>query len=279
LSMTNYAMFVSDIDGTLVTRTKEIPIANRESIAAFREQGGYFTLATGRSYLEAKRFIRELRLDLPVILCNGGVLYEPATKELTAVASLNRELLFRLLKELKRWKGEINTFVYALERIYATTISPSLQQALEQYNDEFPLEMIPTFNALPHTPVIKVVVVAEPHTMAKLHTWSTTWKAPIETVQSSENFFEILPQGISKGNAMEQIAKRYRIHTHQCAVIGDHMNDLSMVKKAGLSAAVANAHPHLLHAAQHVVPSNDEAGVSHFLDHYVLRAREVMQGG
>ncbi|WP_309867466.1 HAD family hydrolase [Desmospora profundinema] len=277
--MLNYTMFVSDIDGTLVTQTKNIPVANQQSISAFREQGGYFTLATGRSYLEAKRFIQELKVDLPVILCNGAVLFDPATKELKAVSSVERGLLFRLLTQLETWGQEVEIFIYSLDRIYATRISPPLQEALKEHDDQFPLELIPTYDDLPDVPVIKVVAVAAPHTMPKLHRWSDSLNYPLETVQSSENFFEILPGGTSKGNAMEQIAKRYRLTIDQCAAIGDHLNDLSMVRKAGLSAAVANAHPELIQAAHHVVPSNEEAGVSHFLNQYVIHPRTAVQGG
>ncbi|PTM57938.1 HAD family hydrolase [Desmospora activa] len=273
----NYTMFVSDIDGTLVTKTKEIPRANQESISAFRQQGGYFTLATGRSFREAKRFIEELKVNLPVILCNGGVIYDPATEELTPVASMNRELLTYLLDQLTTFEHEVDIFLYSLTRVYATSVTPSLKAELDKYDDEFPLQLIPTYDDLPDTPITKVVAVAPPTTMPKLHTWADSLIYPLEYFQSSDQFFEILPQGITKGNAMEIVAQRYGLSVDQCAAIGDHMNDLSMVRKAGISAAVANAHPQLIQAAHHVVPSNEEAGVSFFLDHYVMQPEKAAQ--
>ena len=42
-------LLISDIDGTLVNTKKEIPPRNIEAIAHFREMGGRFTIATGRS--------------------------------------------------------------------------------------------------------------------------------------------------------------------------------------------------------------------------------------
>lgn len=273
----NYAMFVSDIDGTLVTEHKNVLPANQRSISAFRQQGGYFTLATGRSFREAKRFIQELKVNLPVILCNGAVLYDPATEELTPIATVERDLMTYLLDQLSTFEQEVDIFLYSLTRVYATRVSPSLKAELEKYDDEFPLQLIPTYEDLPDVPISKVVAVTTPPTMPKLHTWANSLEYPLEFFQSSDQFFEILPPGITKGNAMEIVARRYGLSTDQCAAIGDHMNDLSMVRKAGLSAAVANAHPQLIQAAQHVVPSNEDAGVSYFLDHYVMQPEKAAQ--
>jgi len=276
LSPLKYPLFVSDIDGTLVTEDKKIPVANKESISAYRDQGGRFTLATGRSYPEAKPFIEEMDIRLPVILCNGGVLYDPASGHLEATATIEREILNRTLRELNQRTDLLDLFVYTLDRVFTTRLSP-FSQALLQSGD-FPLELIPRFEALPEGPWIKLVAVAEPETMPQLHAWADTVDDPLEFVQSSENYFEILPPRVSKGNALSKLARRYGFAPEQCAAIGDHLNDLSMVKTAGQSAAVANAHPQLIQAARQIVPSNEEAGVAHFVRQSLLATAPHAQG-
>ena len=47
---------------------------------------------------------------------------------------------------------------------------------------------------------------------------------------------------------------------------GDMPNDLPMLAWAGTSYAVANAHPDVLAAADHVIASNDEDGVAQVID-------------
>ncbi|MFC4075866.1 Cof-type HAD-IIB family hydrolase [Salinithrix halophila] len=274
-----YPLFVSDIDGTLVTEFKAIPAANRASIAEFRQRGGQFTLATGRSFAEAKRFIEELHVELPVILCNGGILFDPQSNTLTPVATIDRDIVFDALAHLRRIAPPIDIFIYTTELVYATGISPATQAAVEAgvESGEFPLEIVSSYDRLPQVPWIKLVVVADNRWMPDLHRWAETTDYPLEFVQSSDNYFEILPRGISKGNAVRALTETLDLTPASAAVIGDHLNDLSMVRVAGKSAAVANAHPHLIQAADHIMPSNEEAGVSQFIDNHVLIPTETAQ--
>ena len=59
-------LLISDIDGTLVNTKKEIPPRNIEAIAHFREMGGRFTIATGRSPISAARIARKVRVNCPI---------------------------------------------------------------------------------------------------------------------------------------------------------------------------------------------------------------------
>ena len=51
----------------------------------------------------------------------------------------------------------------------------------------------------------------------------------------------------------------------QTAVFGDYLNDLELYDRAGLSFAVANAHPRVLARARYIAPANDEGGVTRTL--------------
>lgn len=275
LTILKYPLFVSDIDGTLINRVKKIPDANKQNLATYRQHGGLFTLATGRSYIEAKHFIKELQIQLPVILCNGALIYDPSTDVLSPMATMERELVFDTLTELKKWEV-LDIFVYTLDRVYATGISSHSRSAIEV--KEFPLELIDTFDHIPQVPLIKLVAVAKEEAMQPFRQWMRQVNYPGELVQSADNYFEILPSNVSKGNAVQSLAEKLNLTIEQCAVIGDHLNDLSMVEVAGISAAVANAHSKLIQAARHVMPSNEDAGVAHFIRHHLLTTIPQAQG-
>lgn len=276
MSILRYPLFVSDIDGTLINRARKIPAANKQTLSTFRRHGGLFTLATGRSFAEAERFIKGMDVQLPVILCNGALIYTPSTERLSPTATIERGMVFDILADLEKMTEILDVFVYTLDRVYATEVSPLSQAAIEE--GEFPLELLTHFSQLPQVPWIKLVVVAKKETMPQLHAWTKTVDYPLEFVQSSDHYFEILPRHASKGNAVRNLAERLDLGTEQCAVIGDHLNDLSMVQVAGNSAAVANAHPKLVQAAQHLMPSNEEAGVAHFVRHHLLTGVSQAQG-
>lgn len=264
-----YRLLVSDIDGTIANSAKEIADINRQAVSLYRQSGGMFTLATGRSYAEARRFIRILNPDLPVILCNGAVLYDPAADRLTPLATLQREVAADVLQKLTTLCLNIDIFVYTSDAVYATQVGPLAREGMN--SEDFRLEIVESFGVLAEVPWIKFVIVADHEEMKQLHAWSKTVNHDLEFVQSSDHYFEILPPNISKGVALARIAEERRIPFRQIATIGDHLNDLSMLRMAGLSAAVANAHPHVLQTADIVVPSNDEGGVAHLINEYLLK--------
>lgn len=58
----------SDLDGTLLPFDKTLLPATIESVLKFRDMGGSFTLATGRSLQSARKYWEELQCQYPVIL-------------------------------------------------------------------------------------------------------------------------------------------------------------------------------------------------------------------
>lgn len=264
-----YPFFVSDIDGTLLDDKRQISQDNKDKIALFQRLGGLFTLATGRTYLEAKQYIDQLNIHIPVILCNGATLYDPASRKLVPVRTVNREKIIRMLNELKKFLPAcIDVFVYGLDKVYAEKIGPVAKASLD---GDFQIELLSSFANLPDTPYLKIILIAEKKEMKRvLGRFEQLKHFPFDFFLSSDNYFEILPSGVSKGNALVQVLRSINFKAHQVAAIGDHCNDLSMLSKAGLPAAVANAHPLVLKQASVHVPSHNHAGVAYFIRKHLL---------
>jgi HAD superfamily hydrolase (TIGR01484 family) len=72
--------------------------------------------------------------------------------------------------------------------------------------------------------------------------------------------------GVSKASGLADLAERHGIPPAAVVAFGDMPNDLPMLAWAGTSYAVANAHPDVLAAADHVIASNDEDGVAQVID-------------
>ncbi|MFC7440356.1 HAD family hydrolase [Laceyella putida] len=268
-----YPLLVSDIDGTLLDGHKRISSENKRSIARFRKQGGVFTLATGRTYMEAKHFIDELELDFPVILCNGTLLFEPATKRLLPVTTLPVTLIKRLLADaMERVACPMELIAYGIDTIYITQLSPATRAELTaEGNLELNVVTLDSFDTLPEVPYLKVVIIADPQEMPQVVAWSKTLHSfPLDSILSADNYFEILPRGSSKGAAIAKLLHQLQLEPRQLAAIGDHCNDLAMLQLAGLGAAVANAHPQVLQQADVIVPRHDEHAVSHLIEHFLL---------
>ena len=66
----------------------------------------------------------------------------------------------------------------------------------------------------------------------------------------------------SKSLALEKICGFYRINLSEVIAIGDELNDISMLKAAGLSVAVENAVDELKFQADIITASNNDDGFS-----------------
>jgi hydroxymethylpyrimidine pyrophosphatase-like HAD family hydrolase len=75
---------------------------------------------------------------------------------------------------------------------------------------------------------------------------------------------------VDKGKALAFIAEHQGIPAAEVIAIGDNLNDVSMVRYAGLGVAMRHSPPALLQAAQFVTTSPDEGGVADVVQRFVL---------
>jgi hydroxymethylpyrimidine pyrophosphatase-like HAD family hydrolase len=73
---------------------------------------------------------------------------------------------------------------------------------------------------------------------------------------------EISARGVTKGGALAELCGRLEIGPADVVAFGDMPNDLPMLRWAGTSYAVANAHPDVIAAASHRAPANHDDGVA-----------------
>jgi hydroxymethylpyrimidine pyrophosphatase-like HAD family hydrolase len=86
------------------------------------------------------------------------------------------------------------------------------------------------------------------------------------THSNGKALIEAAAFGVSKATAVAQLAARHGIGRQSVLAFGDMPNDLPLLAWAGVSCAVANAHPEVLAAASHVIGSNDDDGVAAYLE-------------
>ena len=72
---------------------------------------------------------------------------------------------------------------------------------------------------------------------------------------------DFINDSVDKGNALETIQNFMKIRVEETMAFGDNCNDIGMLRQAGESYAVANAHPQLKAAAKHIAPPQQENGV------------------
>jgi Cof subfamily protein (haloacid dehalogenase superfamily) len=84
------------------------------------------------------------------------------------------------------------------------------------------------------------------------------------------HLLDILAEGCSKASALAYLAAARGIPMAEVIAVGDHANDLEMIRAAGLGVAMGNAPPEVRAAAGWVAPSNEEDGLAVVVERFLL---------
>ena len=106
-------LFVTDLDGTLLTKEQRVSVYSCEHLNQLISAGLLFTFATARSAESAKRATSELNVNIPVVLYNGGLLYDFRTETTLRAILLTDEEKRYVLDVLNSF--DIYPFAYAAQ--------------------------------------------------------------------------------------------------------------------------------------------------------------------
>ena len=112
--------------------------------------------------------------------------------------------------------------------------------------------------------VSKAVVIDEVYdgALERLHAKLTRELPELSITSSWKNNLEINAPGLDKGAGLRRLADRLGIPLSRVMALGDHDNDIPMLKAAGIGVAMGNASPAALMAADAVTVSAQQNGVA-----------------
>ncbi|NHN28529.1 Cof-type HAD-IIB family hydrolase [Paenibacillus agricola] len=262
-------MLVTDMDGTLLNSSKTISPENLEAIQRFVAQGGLFTLATGRITSSAKRFADQLPINAPAILYNGAVIHDYAKGvdvwQRTLDVSI-RPTLSRIMAQFP----ELGVEIYCGSEPYfirenATTDHHRRSESFNRPKSE-------GFDHL-NEPWFKVLLAWESDLLDEVEAYTTqSQDEGMLWVRSEGRYLEMIPAEASKGHALEHLMELMGVEQLNCIAMGDHLNDLEMIRRAGVGIAVANAHATLITASNRSCCHHDEHAVADVI-HWLERER------
>ena len=83
-------------------------------------------------------------------------------------------------------------------------------------------------------------------------------------------FLEFLDKTVNKGTGVKLLAEKLNIRQDEIICIGDAENDIHMIEFAGLGVAMGNAFDNVKRAADFITKTNEEDGVAHVIDKFIL---------
>jgi len=265
-----YKLIASDIDGTLVNDKLEITERTKEAIKNAIDAGAIFVTATGRAFQNTKIVGDLLDKDMPFIVFNGAAAFMGKSEKLL----FERFLDYDLAKEafIYGQKIEIPQIVWAGPRLLAsgeykeTLRYQTLSRGLEMTVINDLAEIIDEVKG-----ISKVLWIDDPVRIKKLAPkMREHFKGRLKCVSSMAHYLEFVSNDAGKGTALADIGKLFGIDKSEMIAIGDGNNDIGMITYAGLGVAVENAPDDVRAAADYITLSNNENGVAHVIEKFIL---------
>lgn len=265
------ALLATDLDCTLLAPGKDVPEGNKEAIRALKDSGVAFTIATGRSSFLVGKFAEDLGIEVPIITSNGGSLFDHMARKQFASHDFEDSKIRTLLRYLLSHSADAT--LYSDEGIffapcssrkffvegYNVGVEPAKQAPIIDIDLSFPdREKIPAFN--------KILLIKPDSELKEM----LTSDPELEALPSGIDLFDIMPRGVSKGNALLSLADYLGIPADRTFASGDNENDISMLSSANYGIAMGNATEGAKKVSRYISTDYDSLGFAKAVYEYVI---------
>ncbi len=268
----NCGLIVSDFDGTLLTNSHTVPQKVKSAIDEYVNAGGIFAVCTGRMLASILPQVRALGLKGLVAAYQGTVIADIESGKIIKNGGFSLEQAEEVCAVLEGRGEPIN--VYADNIMY--TDLPEDNELLNIYEKITGIYAqfvhgckMSEFVRKNRLYCQKIVSVIMPDKKLPLYNYLVEKLGDrYEVTYSASVLVEVSPKGDDKGQALKYLANHYNVPIEKTVAVGDNLNDLPMIKAAGIGVAVDNAVPELKREASVVCASCNEGGVAEIIEKY-----------
>lgn len=252
-------LIYSDMDGTMLTdwdRGPVVPERNLAAITRFMNEGGSFSIASGRQHTDILGFFPGFEFNAPIVQGNGASLYDCQKKTVFARLPLSRQY-----KEESIAFARANPWVWVVAADTRTVMQINMGDDRDRVTRALKENRISIEEYLTGEYVKIVYVVADPADMPRLRelTAHFTCAPEISASMSSPVFLETFDCRASKALGIQK-ARDYANLNHKTLVcVGDYYNDKEMLELADIAVCPSNA-PEDLKALAHIITCNNNEG-------------------
>lgn len=266
-----------DLDGTLISKNNKILEANILAIKKAIDNGVYVSLATGRSLNMALPILEQLKLNAPIILVNGSVMYDTNTQEITTLSTPHSQITKDFYVD------------YTVKNNTTLVFTTSKDDYLYSVDDDQKALMIESHNLidLSDKSIDEVKKIMSTLDIVHLSLVKPLNKTIQETfddfafliennssniVTSSELYIDGDPIGISKLSGIQHVLKLLDINNKDNVyVFGDSDNDYLMINYFPNSIAMGNANKKIKQTAKYIIGNNTEPAIANFVENFILK--------
>lgn len=269
--MSRYRLLAIDIDGTLVNRRDELTPATRQALVRAGQSGVHVVLATGRRYSRTLHLVEPLGIDVPLVTASGALVKDPIDHRTLYRAQFDRRVLCDALAIVDRCGydpvlcadtyTEGFDFYYAREEVESPelteyfALNPGCGRLWPQLVTDPPPGVFTCFTMGSKAEMLRLEREVHRRMPEKLSTHV------LRSPRYTGFMCELSPAGVTKWSAIRRLAAGWGIGEESICAVGDDVNDVPMIRAAGLGVAMGNALPEVKAAADRIAPAQAEDGL------------------
>ncbi len=260
-------LFVSDIDGTLNDKRMNLPERNKKAIKLFTDNGGNFTLCSGRNLESLSIHYNKLNIKTPAIFLNGAGIYDFETEKILSYTPITEDGEKIILDVIKKNKS-VQLTVFDYNKIFLCKRT-CLYGLVISKADKLSYTLCKKISDLPKGNWGKVTLFAFPDKIKKLKKYFTNEnnKKYFDCFLTSPFTLEIVKNGVNKGSAVNALTDILNIKKENVFAIGDYYNDLPMLKTVSHPACCGQAPQDIKEICEYTTCHCNEGAVADYLEY------------
>ena len=268
-----------DLDGTLLNSKKEISSRNLAALERAHRAGIWIVPSTGRFYKGMPEKIRTLPFVRYVITINGAEVYDAEKDRALYRAEIPPLLADRLYAYMDAlpvlydcyqngW-GWMDSRHYAqVDDFLGSGHQLDMVKRLRTPVENFRKTMLER-----NLPIHKSQMFFRKEDLSRRDEEFKKLEAlfpELAISYAADNNIEVNSKDAQKGLALRELCRILGLEVSQAMAFGDGLNDVSMLREAGLGVAMGNAYPAVQAQADLVTGTNEEDGVAEAIERYVF---------
>jgi Cof subfamily protein (haloacid dehalogenase superfamily) len=263
LAMPPVRLVATDLDGTLLGPDHELSPRTAAALRAAHEVGIVVVAATGRSHVDALDRLVAADTVRWLVCSNGAVLYDCEAGTVVDRHIMDASTVPAAVDAIRAGFPEVrfaweSAGGFGCEEGFLA-IAPSRDNGRGEVTRRF---------GPPYADGVTKLMVAHPDLRrdALLVALRPFLVDGLVASASSVPFVDVAPPGIDKAFGVARLCQRLGIHRDEVAAIGDHVNDVALLRWAGRSVAMGDAHSEARAAALEVTAPCEEDGAAVWLE-------------
>jgi 5-amino-6-(5-phospho-D-ribitylamino)uracil phosphatase len=285
MAVAHYQMLALDVDGTLLDPDGTLRPRTAAAVARAAAAGIRPVLCTGRRYRRTLPIARELGIDAPLVCNSGAIVKDPKNHRTLWRADFDDSLAIEVLE---LFRGHDQPAVVFTDRAphehdFIIASFPTGREAFDDYvsqnHEHAQIDLNRhwrTASPSVNDRMFHICAIGSASEMLGFEKVAhERFAGRVQTfVQRSARYLgtmcEILRHDANKWTAILHLARLWGIGPAAICAVGDDVNDIPMIKNAGLGVAMGHARLEIRSAADLVTGDHDEDGVAMLVDDVLL---------